>query len=106
VPFSRSLAGFHQWAEREHVADERSADEFLEVMQRTGYVVSRSRRTFGYYTGELATSLFNMPYENTKRNRVLQAMLSPVCRLLALADALGLDRTRYALATEAQRARK
>jgi len=106
VPLSRALAGFHQWAEREHVADERSADEFLALMQNTGYVVSRSRRTFGYYTGELATSLFNMPYENTRRNRVLQAMLSPICRVLALADALGLERTRYALATEAQRAPK
>ena len=106
VPFSRALAGCHRWAEREHVADERSAAEFLDLMRRTGYVVSRSRRTFGYYTGELATSLFNMPYENTRRNKVLQAMLSPVCRVLALADGLGLERTRYALATEAQRARK
>ena len=75
-------------------------------MRRTGYRVNRSHRTFGYYTGELATSLFNMPYENTLRNKVLQAMLSPVCRVLALADGLGLERTRYALATEAQRARR
>jgi trans-aconitate methyltransferase len=106
VPFSRALAGFHQWAEREHVAEERSAAEFLDLMRRTGYRVNRSHRTFGYYTGELATSLFNMPYENTLRNKVLQAMLSPVCRVLALADGLGLERTRYALATEAQRARR
>jgi SAM-dependent methyltransferase len=104
VPFSRALAGFHQWAEREHIAEERSAPEFLQVLQRTGYQIIRSHRTFGYYTGELATSLFNMPYQKTLRNQVLQAMLSPVCRVLALADSLGMDRTRYAVAAEAQRA--
>lgn len=104
VPFSRALAGFHEWAEKEHTAAERSASEFLEVLGRTGYEVTRSHRTFGYYTGELATSLFNMPYQKTLRNQVLQAMLSPVCRVLAIADRLGLERTRYALAAEAQRA--
>lgn len=105
VPFSRALAGFQRWAEKEHIAEERSAAEFLELMRRTGYVVTRSHRTFGYYTGELATSLFNLPYEKTWVNQMLQAILSPVCRLLAIADVLGLERTRYALATEAQRAR-
>lgn len=104
VPFSRVLAGFHEWAEKEHIAEERSAAEFLEVMGRTGYVVRRSHRTFGYYTGELATSLFNMPYEKTLPNKIVQALLSPICRLLAIADGLGLERTRYALAAEAQRA--
>ena len=104
VPFSRALAGFHEWAEKEHLAKEHSAAEFLEVMRRTGYVVTRSDRTFGYYTGELATSLFNIPYERTWPNQMLQAILSPVCRLLAIADGLGLERTRYALAAEAQRA--
>jgi trans-aconitate methyltransferase len=104
VPFSRALVGFREWADREHVAEEHSAADFLDLMRRTGYVIRRSHRTFGYYTGELATSLFNMPYQNTTRNKVLQAMLSPLCRLLALADGLDLERTRYALATEAQRA--
>ncbi|MFL5489462.1 MAG: class I SAM-dependent methyltransferase [Gemmatimonadaceae bacterium] len=103
VPFSRALVGFHEWAEKEHVAEDRSAADFLELMRRTGYSVSRSHRTFGYYTGELATSLFNLPYQSTLRNKVLQAMLSPICRVLALADVLGLERTRYALATEAHR---
>ena len=104
VPFSRALKGFHEWAEKEHVAEERSAADFLDLMQRTGYAIRRSNRTFGYYTGELATSLFNLPYQNTLRNKIVQAMLSPVCRVLALADVLGLERTRYALATEASRA--
>lgn len=105
VPFSGALAGFHDWAEEEHLAEERSAADFLEVMRRTGFAVTRSQRTFGYYTGELATSLFNMPYQNTVRNKVLQAMLSPVCRVLALADSLGLEKTRYALAAEGRLAR-
>lgn len=102
VPFSGALAGFHDWAEEEHLAEERSAAAFLNVLRRTGYLVTRSQRTFGYYTGELATSLFNMPYEKTLTNKLLQALLSPVCRVLALADGLGLEKTRYALAAEAQ----
>jgi len=105
VPFSEALAGFHDWAEDEHLAEERSAGDFLDEMQRTGYVVTRSQRTFGYYTGELATSLFNIPYRNTTRNKLLQAMLSPVCRVLALADSLGLEKTRYAVAAEGRLAR-
>lgn len=104
VPFSRSLAGFHDWAAEEHVAEDRSADQFLTVLQRSGYQVDRSYRTFGYFTGELATSLFNMPYESTTTNRVLQATLAPLCRLLAIADGLGIERTRYAVAAEVRRA--
>jgi hypothetical protein len=74
-------------------------------MRRSGYAVTRSQRTFGYYTGELATSLFNIPYQNTARNKILQAMLSPICRVLALADSLGLEKTRYAVAAEGRLAR-
>ena len=105
VPFSRRLRGFHEWAEKEHLAEERSAADFLDLLRRTGYDVIRSYRTFGYYTGELATSLFNMPYDNNLTNKLIQAMLSPLCRGLALADQLGLERTRYALAAEARLAR-
>jgi len=105
VPFSGSLAGFHDWAEDEHLAEERSAGDCLDVMRRTGYAITRSQRTFGYYTGELATSLFNMPYQNTTRNKLLQAMLSPICRVLALADSLGIEKTRYAVAAEGRLAR-
>jgi trans-aconitate methyltransferase len=104
VPFSGALRGFHQWAEGEHVAEDRTAADFVDVMVRAGYEVTRSVRTFGYYTGELATSLFNLPYENTRKNRVFQAMLAPFCRVLALADQLELERTRYAVAVEARRA--
>ncbi|HEY0529027.1 MAG TPA: methyltransferase domain-containing protein [Gemmatimonadaceae bacterium] len=104
VPFSGALGGFHEWAEKEHTAEDRSAAQFVDVLGRNGYHVTRYQRTFGYYTGELATSLFNMPYQNTLRNKMFQAMLSPICRVLALADALGIERTRYAVAAEAQRA--
>jgi len=104
VPFSGALQGFHEWAEGEHVAEDRTAEDFVAVMRRAGYEVLRSDRTFGYYTGELATSLFNLPYENTTRNKVLQAMLAPLCRVLTLADEWGLEQTRYAVAVEARRA--
>lgn|GEM_PF-3728190 len=102
VPFSRALQGFHRWAEEEHVAEDRTAADFVDAMVRAGYEVTRADRTFGYCTGELATSLFNLPYENTHKNRVLQAMLAPFCRMLALADQLELERTRYAVAVEAR----
>lgn len=102
VPLSRALRGFHRWAEEEHVAEDRTAVGFVNTMVRAGYEVTRADRTFGYYTGELATSLFNLPYENTPKNRVFQAMLAPFCRVLALADHLELERTRYAVAVEAR----
>ena len=104
VPFSSLLSGFHEWAEGEHVAEDRTSEQFVATMRRAGYDILRSYRTFGYFTGEMATSLFNLPYENTTRNRVLQALLAPACRLLAVADSLRLEETRYAVAVEGRRA--
>ena len=103
VPFSRALAGFHDWAAEEHVAEDRSAAQFIGVLERSGYQVDRSYRTFGYFTGEMATSLFNMPYESTLANRMLQASLAPFCRVLAMADELVWEHTRYAVAAEVRR---
>jgi SAM-dependent methyltransferase len=103
VPLSSLLRGFHEWAEAEHIAEDRTAEDFVVAMRNTGYDVLRTYRTFGYFTGELATSLFNLPYENTMRNRVLQALLAPACRALAAADSLRLEKTRYAVAVEARR---
>jgi len=54
--------------------------------------------TFGYWSGELATSLFALPYRNTWRNRVFQLALAPICRSLAMLDQVGRQRTRYAVA--------
>jgi SAM-dependent methyltransferase len=103
VPFSNRLGAFHEWAEEEHVAPPRSADEFTEIVAATGFAVEHSRRTFGYWTGELATSLFALPFRSTARNRMLQALLAPVCRVLVLLDSLALERTRYAVAVVARR---
>jgi 2-polyprenyl-3-methyl-5-hydroxy-6-metoxy-1,4-benzoquinol methylase len=58
VPFSRWLTGFHAWAEKEHAAEERSAEEFIEIVRSSGLEVVKSCRTFGYFTGELATRAF------------------------------------------------
>jgi len=97
VPFHNRLAEFRAWAEREHVARERMYTEFIEVVRRH-LVVIRVRRTFGYFTGELATSLFAMPYRNTLFNRVEQVLLAPICRALAIADSSKIDGVRYAVA--------
>lgn len=103
VPFSRWLTAFHEWGKEEHVAEERTADGFVSLVASSGFEVVRARPTFGYWTGEMATSLFALPFRPTARNRLLQALLAPVCRVLALADALGVDKTRYAVAVTARR---
>lgn len=98
VPFSARLGGFHAWAEVEHIAEDQTWDSFGAAVRESGLRVLDQQRTFGFYTGELATSLFAMPYTDTPLNRALQGALAPICRVLTLADAFGLERTRYAVA--------
>lgn len=102
VPFGRWLTGFHAWAEEEHVAEERTAAEFLRMVAGSGLEIRRALPTFGYWTGEMATSLFALPFRSSLRNRVLQALLAPLCRLLVLADRFELEKQRYALAVVAR----
>lgn len=103
VPFSKHLSGFHEWAEDEHIAEERTAGEFVELVRASGLEIMRWHRTFGYMTGELANSLFVLPYERTTFNRALLAFMAIPCRLLALADLLNLEQTRYAVAVWARK---
>jgi cyclopropane fatty-acyl-phospholipid synthase-like methyltransferase len=104
VPLSRWLTGFHAWAEKEHIAEDRTAGEFIELVRSSGLQIVKAYRTFGYFTGELATSLFALPYTPTTFNRLALALLSFPCRLLALADTLNVEKTRYALAVVCRRA--
>ena len=97
VPFSTHLQAFHDWAEDEHIAEELTPDSFRAAVAATGLEVQQVTRTFGYYTGELATSLFALPFKPTLRNKILQGVLAPVCRALTLADSLQLDEPRYAV---------
>jgi 2-polyprenyl-3-methyl-5-hydroxy-6-metoxy-1,4-benzoquinol methylase len=103
VPFSRYLRSFHAWAETEHVAEPLTGAGFVTLVQEAGFSISRVTGTFGYFTGELATSLFNLPHRPTRLNRAIQGLLAPTCRLLALADLLHLDSPRYAIAVEARK---
>jgi SAM-dependent methyltransferase len=103
VPFSRWLTGFREWAAREHVGEERTWEEFVKVVKACDLSVLRAYRTFGYFTGELATSLFALPYAPTRLNRALLALLALPCRILARADTLDLEATRYAVAVVAQK---
>jgi len=98
VPFSRWLRDFHAWAEKEHLAEDVTADQFLSAVREAGFGVVEWWPTFGYWSGELATSLFALPYRNTWRNRVFQLALAPICRSLAMLDQVGRQRTRYAVA--------
>lgn len=104
VPFSARLQAFHAWAEGEHLAEEASAPEFVARVREAGFAVERSLPTFGYWTGEMATSLFALFYRPTMLNRIVQACLAPVCRVLVLLDAVIPQRTRYAVLVAARRA--
>lgn len=101
VPFSKHLHAFHEWSEKEHVARDLTAAEFEEAVRNAGFTVLEARRTFGRMTGELATSLFALPFRDNFRNRVLQAMLAMPCRVLAMSDRLPIDQPRYAVAITA-----
>lgn len=103
VLFSRRLNAFHEWAEVEHVAEDLTAEQFATRVRASGLDVLEQRRTFGRYTGELATSLFALFFADSTRNRIAQALVSPLCRMLAMADPLRLDHTRYATAITARR---
>jgi SAM-dependent methyltransferase len=98
VPFSRWLGEFHAWAEEEHVADDLTAEQFEEAVTLAGFALIRSWRTFGHWSGELATSLFAIPFRNTPRNRIAQLTLAPLCRVLVMLDPIVRQKGRYALA--------
>lgn len=102
VPFARWLVDFVRWSDSEHLAEERTGDQFTAAVTNAGFEVLEARPTFGYFAGELATSLFNLPYRDTALNRVLQAAVSPICRLLVLADPWYPGRTRFALGVTAR----
>ena len=63
------------------------------------------RRTFGYFTGEMATSIFMLPFADTSVNRAVQGLLSFPCRLLTLLDSLGLDSPRYGVGLAVRKAK-
>lgn len=86
VPLSAWLKQFHKWAEREHVADDLTAEQFVERVRQAGFTPIVVWRTFAYWAGELATSLFVLPYANTPLNRLAQVALIPICRGLAMVD--------------------
>lgn len=102
VPFSRWLGDFFRWSDDEHLAEERTGPQFTAAVATAGFEILDARPTFGYFAGELATALFNLPYRDTALNRVLQAAMSPICRLLVLADPWYPGRTRFAIGVTAR----
>lgn len=98
APFSSFLREFHEWAEEEHTAVPLTFDRAVALFSDCGATIADARRTFGFWTGEMATSLFAIPYRNTPINRLFQLLLVGPCRLLALADSLGWSQRRFAAA--------
>lgn len=103
VPLSRFLRAFHAWAEEEHVADELTFNQFVAHFGKLPVDVCQARETFGYWTGELATSLFAIPYRNTPGSRLAQLVIAPFARLLAMADTLPQNSPRFAAAITCRR---
>jgi len=103
VPLSRWLKEFHEWAEREHVADDLTAEQFVERVRQAGLSPAVEWRTFAYGAGELATSLFALPYANTLLNRIAQISLIPICRALVMADHRVRNGHHYAVAVAGSR---
>lgn len=103
VPFSNLLKDFHEWAEEEHIAEERTADEFVRLVADSGLQPVTTRRTFGRYSGELATSLFAIPFKDNLPSQIAQAVLAPLCRLISLLDEMEIETTRYAVAVHARK---
>jgi 2-polyprenyl-3-methyl-5-hydroxy-6-metoxy-1,4-benzoquinol methylase len=97
------LKDFHEWGEKEHVAEERTAEQVEQLVRSTGLQITESRRTFARYTGELATGLFNMPYRPTLSNQIVQALLALPARALAMADSPAQKGPHYALALSAHK---
>jgi len=88
VPFSRLLKSFHEWAEKEHIGKMFDKKGLEDLLITHGFEVQISRYTFSYYAGELAVSLFNLFFENTKFNLLMQGILFPFCRVMCYADSI------------------
>jgi len=80
------------------VAEDLTASQVMSVVRDSGFAGVGAWPTFGYWSGELATSLFALPFRNTPRNRAFQLALTPMCRLLVMMDPVRGQRTRYAVA--------
>jgi 2-polyprenyl-3-methyl-5-hydroxy-6-metoxy-1,4-benzoquinol methylase len=103
VPFSRFLGEFHAWAEDEHIADELTGPQFVERVAGAGLEIDDVRGTFARGAGELANSLFSLPYRNVWYNRLFQLGFAPICRALTLLDELPWMGPRYAVAVVARK---
>lgn len=103
VPFSSWLTDFHEWAEDEHIAEEVTVGSFVESIRAAGLTIEEARPTFSYWAGELATSLFAIPYKNSPLNRIAQLLLILPCRGLARLDPLVSRGTHFAAAVVGRR---
>ena len=101
TPLSAHLHGFHEWTAHEH-HELPTAESFAEQIRAAGLRVDDLVLTFGRMTGELATSLFVLPYKNTPINRLAQLLVSLPCHVLARLDRIR-QKTRYAVAASCTR---
>lgn len=103
VPLNKYLLKFHEWADHEHIGDEKTKEEMLELIKNSGFNILKNQSTFYYYYGELACSLFSLFFQETRLNRLLQGLVSPICRLLCYGELLKERNEGFALAVLAQK---
>jgi len=103
VPLEQLLKKFQEWAEQEHIGEERSRDQMLGLINKSGFIVEKSQYTFYHHYGELANSLFCIFYEDTLLNRVLQGLIAPIVKLLCYNEMIKVRDEGYALAVLAKK---
>ena len=102
-PLRRFLSKHHEWAAHEHVGQERTKDEVLQLVSDANFHIERWQYTFHYCWGELAWSLYAIFFENTFFNRILQAAVAPLTRLLCYGELAAVRGERFALGVLAKK---
>lgn len=102
-PCKKYLKAFHEWTEKEHIGEEKTRAEILEMLGDCNFTILKNRYTFHYYFGEMACSLFSIFFRYTPLNRFIQGLLSPITRLLCYGDLLKERNEGFALAVLAQK---
>ena len=103
VPLSRFLSSFHRWADKEHIGRLLTKEELQDVLHANGLDVLACRNTFSYLTGEMAVSLFNLFFDQSKLNFLMQGLMFPIARCLCYFDPLISGRQGFGVAVVSQK---
>lgn len=103
VPLSAHLSKFFAWTEREHVAEEKTREQMLDMIRQGGFTVVNQQYTFYYWFGEMANSIFSIFFDDTRFSKITQGLVSPFTRLLCYAEMAKARGDGFALAVLAEK---